>query len=132
MGVWYVVPILNTPSAATWEQLPLRLALTAPFVWLGWFSARNYGHISRLSEDYEYKEASAKAFEGYKREVGDAHPEMLQKLLEQAIQNLGENPIRIFEGKNNHGSPVQDLIEKVLSDEKLVAKLKEVFAAVKP
>jgi hypothetical protein len=121
-GLWYIgdqhiVPILNENKSVLWELLPLRLALTAPLIWLGWFSARQYGFTSRLREDYAYKEASSKSFEGFKREAKELDEEMLKKLLDQAIKNLGDNPIRIFDGKNNHTSPTQEFVEALLSNE---------------
>lgn len=129
MGATYIAPILNADSPTTWAQLPLRLALTAPFVWLGWFSARQYGFTSRLREDYAYKEASAKSFEGYKREAKEVDQEMLKKLLEQAIKNLGDNPIRIYDGKNNHPSPTHELFDALMKDDKLASRLREFFSA---
>ncbi|MGB2580654.1 MAG: hypothetical protein WBC83_03080, partial [Minisyncoccia bacterium] len=131
MGIKYIAPILTENSATTWEQLPLRLALTAPFVWLGWFSARQYGFTTRLREDYAYKEASAKSFEGYKREAKEVDPEMLKKLLEQAIKNLGDNPIRIYEGKNNHPSPTHELFDSLMKDDKALGRFKEFFSIFK-
>lgn len=107
------------------------MALTAPFVWLGWFSARQYGYTSRLREDYAYKEASAKSFEGYKREAKEVDQEMLQKLLEQAIKNFGDNPIRIYDGHENHGSPFHEFFEKILKDEKAMNQLKDLISKVK-
>lgn len=118
IGKEHIVPILEGNKPILWEQLPLRLALTVPLVWLGWFSARQYGFTSRLREDYAYKEASSKSFEGFKREAKEIDAEMLKKLLEQAIKNLGDNPIRIYDGKNNHQTPTQELIENLLSNEK--------------
>lgn len=131
MGVKYIAPILIENSPTTWEQLPLRLALTAPFVWLGWFAARQYGFTSRLREDYAYKEASAKSFEGYKREAKEVDAEMLKKLLEQAIKNLGDNPIRIYEGKNNHPSPTHELFDNLMKDDKALDRFKEFFSIFK-
>ena len=110
----------------------MRLALTAPFIWLGWFSARQHGFTSRLREDYAYKEASAKSFEGYKREAKEVDPEMLKKLLEQAIKNLGDNPIRIYDGKNNHPSPTHELFDSIMKDDKSFGKLKEFLSLFKP
>jgi len=118
IGKEHIVPILEGNKPILWEQLPLRLALTAPLVWLGWFSARQYGFTSRLREDYAYKEASSKSFEGFKREAKEIDAEMLKKLLEQAIKNLGDNPIRIYDGKNNHQTPTQELIDGLLNSEK--------------
>lgn len=125
MGITYIAPLLlDTTKTIPLEQLPMRLALTAPFIWLGWFSARQHGFTSRLREDYAYKEASAKSFEGYKRESKEVDDEMLKKLLEQAIENLGDNPIRIYDGKNNHSSPAQEFLEALIKDEKLFNRFK--------
>ena len=136
-GLWYIgsehiVPILKENKAVLLELLPLRLALTAPLIWLGWFSARQYGFTSRLREDYAYKEASAKSFEGFKREAKELDVEMLKKLLDQAIKNLGDNPIRIYEGKNNHPSPTHELFDNLMKDDKVLGRFKEFFSIFKP
>ena len=131
MGKTYIAPFLAPDSTFSWEQLPIRLALTAPFIWLGWFSARQHGFTSRLREDYAYKEASAKSFEGYKREAKEVDKEMLQKLLEQAIKNLGDNPIRIYNGHDNHPSPTHELIDNIMKDEKMLGRFKEFFSIFK-
>lgn len=128
MSVTYLSPILNSGNL---EQLPSRLALTAPFIWLGWFAAKQYGYTSRLREDYAYKEASAKSFEGYKREAGQVDPEMLRNLLDTAIKNLGDNPIRIYSGHENHASPLHEILEKSLKDEKLMDLVKAIVAKVR-
>ncbi len=117
MGVTYLVPFLNSGNL---EQLPSRLALTAPFIWLGWFSAKQYGYTSRLREDYAYKAASAMSFEGYKREAGEVDADMLKNLLDTAIKNLGDNPIRIYSTRGNHASPLHEVLEQLLKSEKLM------------
>lgn len=128
MGVIYLAPLLDSGKL---EQLPSRLALTAPFIWLGWFSAKQYGYTSRLREDYAYKEASANSFEGYKREATLINTEVQKNLMETAIKNLGDNPIRIYSGHENHASPLHELLEKSLKDEKLIDLFKAIFAKVK-
>ncbi len=45
------------------------LPLLGPFIWLGWFSAVQYGYVSRVREDYAFKFAASMAFEGYKKEA---------------------------------------------------------------
>lgn len=131
MGGTYIAPLLDPSKTFTWEQLPMRLAMTAPFIWLGWFSARQHGFTSRLREDYAYKEASAKSFEGYKREAKEVDEEMLKKLLEQAIKNLGDNPIRVYDGHDNHPSPTHELIDNIMKDDKTLGRFKEFFSIFK-
>lgn len=128
MGTTYIVPLL---AAGNWEQLLPRMALTAPVIWLGWFSAKQYGYTSRLRQDYAYKEASAKAFEGYKREASNVDPAMLKSLMETAIKNFGDNPIRIYNGHENHASPLHELFERSLKDEKLFDLFKAIVSKAK-
>ncbi|HEY8158821.1 MAG TPA: hypothetical protein VIF10_08965 [Methylobacter sp.] len=125
MGVIYLAPLLEPGKL---ELLPYRLTLVAPFIWLGWFSAKQYGYTARLREDYAYKEASAMSFEGYRREVIDTDVEMQKNLLDTAIKNLGDNPIRIYNGHENHASPLHEIIEKLLKDKKLMDILKTTMA----
>lgn len=125
LGLVYIEPLI---AAANWEQIPAKLALTAPLIWLGWFAVKQYGYTTRLREDYAYKEASAKSFEGYKREAGQVDAEMLKRLLETAIENLGQNPIRIYDGHDNHGSPIQELLEKATTDDRWLDVVKSLLS----
>ena len=105
----YIAPSIDTND---WYAVLKKLPLTAPLVWLGWFSAKQYGYTIRLREDYAYKVASAMAFEGYKREATETDPELKKKLLDTAISHLSDNPLRIFNGHENHASPVQEILER--------------------
>ena len=53
---------------------------------------------------------------------------MLKNLLDTAIKNLGDNPIRIYSGHENHASPLQEILEKSLKDEKVMDLLKALIA----
>lgn len=98
--------------------------LAAPLVWLGWFSARQIGQLARVQQDYEYKKATALAFEAHKKEVVDAaDTELSKKLLETVIKNFGDNPVRLLPNSvSDHGHPMEELLSK-LSDGKVVDQL---------
>lgn len=128
LGLFYVAPSLDPQK---WQEALLRLPVTAPFVWLGWFSAKQYGYAVRLREDYAYKVASAMAFEGFKREARESSEQMHQKLLETAVTNFGDNPLRIYNGHENHASPLHEIIEKQLGNEKLIDLIKIFLAKLK-
>lgn len=113
------------------QQLLLRLPLSAPLVWLAWFAARQYGYLSRLQEDYAFKAKSAMAFEGYKREASGSGRDMQDKLLGVAIENFGENPLRIYSGQGNHASPLHEILERSLKDEKVTDLIKAIIAKIK-
>lgn len=90
------------------------LPLAAPGIWLGWFSARQIGNLARVQQDYAYKASTAVAFEGYKKEVASANDQALSKqLLETAVRNFGDNPVRLHERSSDHGHPLEALLEKI-------------------
>ena len=93
---------------AKWDDIfrgmALRLPIVVPLVWLAIYAGRNYMMSIRLEEDYAYKEAISRAFEGYKREMekiaaGDAaNPTPLTKLCLNVLTALAERPGRIYDG----------------------------------
>ncbi len=90
------------------------IPFAAPGIWLGWFSAKQISMLGRIHQDYAFKASTAVAFEGYKKEVvsiGD--DQLVAKLLETAIQNFGDNPVRLYPNSDEHGHPLESVLEKV-------------------
>lgn len=108
----------------TYEQVTVhilrKIALAAPFVWIGWYAARQAGRVAKVQEDYEYKAASALAFQSYREETTlGADPELTKMLLAHAIETFGQNPVRLYDGEQeDHTTPLQEAISK-LSPEKI-------------
>lgn len=112
-GIFYIVPHLREANESSPADWALKISLIAPLIWIGWMSARQYGYISRIREDYSFKYASALAFEGYKKEAAEVNADLLKHLLEVATDNMSLNPLRIYGEDSNHGSPFHELISKV-------------------
>ncbi len=72
------------------------LPLTLPLVWLAWFSALRFSQLGRLSEDYAFKIATALSLDGYRKQAEEVNSELQEKLLDLAITNFGENPLRLM------------------------------------
>ena len=72
------------------------IPLTLPFIWLAWFSALRFSQLGRLREDYAFKVATALSLDGYRKQAGEVSPELEIKLLDLAITNFGENPLRLM------------------------------------
>lgn len=90
--------------------LVTELPLTVPFIWIAWYSASHLGYTLRVSEDYSFKVASALALDGYKKEAS-IDKDLEKKLLDGAIGNFSENPIRIYSKNDVHGSPWHELLK---------------------
>ncbi|KAF0140915.1 MAG: hypothetical protein FD122_2088 [Stygiobacter sp.] len=102
VGAWIFSSQPNT-AVELWQRVLERLPLTAPLIWLGWFSAVQYGHIIRVQEDYAFKEATSKAFAGYKdhmehlKSVNDESSKTALDLLsKKTIEILARSPLRIY------------------------------------
>jgi hypothetical protein len=102
VGAWIFYSQPNTP-VELWQRVLERLPLTAPLIWLGWFSAIQYGHIIRLQEDYAFKEATSKAFAGYKDHMehlssvsDESSKTALDLLSKKTIEILARSPLRIY------------------------------------
>jgi len=119
----------------TYEALTVnlfrRLAVAGPMIWVGWYAAKQIGRLGRIQEDYEYKAATALAFQSYKSEVASVGDDALTtELLQRAIATFGENPVRLY-GNEHHDpvSPVSELLKQVDKDDtfKLLKKIFELM-----
>jgi hypothetical protein len=113
-----------------WTELLWRVAKAAPLVWVAWVSIAQYGNVTRVQEDYAFKEATSRAFQGYRdhmehlRSVSDDEAgTALNLLATKTIEILAHEPLRVYMKPAKANSPtnalVSELIERI---EKLVAK----------
>ncbi|WAF72013.1 hypothetical protein NRK99_18870 [Aeromonas dhakensis] len=115
----------NNNKEELWTSAPLKILLISPLIWLAWFSGRQYGHASKLRQDYSYKSAVAMAYHGYKEEASSINAEMHEKLLENIVSHFSENPVRLYE-KCESASPVEELLSKLVKE-----KPSEIIKAIK-
>lgn len=111
IGFKEILPLL-VKNEIDWIQLVGRITIVAPWVWLSWFSVKQYGHTVRLWEDYSFKYASAMAFDGYKKSAANVSEDMERLLMEVSIINFASNPLRVFDSKTNHGSPLNEFTDQ--------------------
>ena len=70
--------------------------LILSFIWFAWFSALRFSQLGRLKEDYKFKVAAALALDGYRKQAEGLSKELEAKLLDLAIVNFGQNPLRLL------------------------------------
>ena len=122
-SVMFVEFVLSTNSEVkSTAEVISRLAITLPFIWGAWFSAKQYNHISQLREDYAYKVAVAMTYHGYKNEAQEVNSAMNEKLLESIVAQFSENPVRLYRNDN-----VASVFEAVIKNN----KMSEVINAIK-
>lgn len=106
-------------------RLLYKLPAALPLIWLTWFSAIQYGNSLRVQEDYAFKEATSKAFQGYKdhmehlSNVEITETETAMTLLSAStIKVLGNEPLRLYDKTHKDVSPAHsftDILSRVLS-----------------
>lgn len=115
-----IVSLAGTTAEEVWRQFLHRLPLAAPLIWLGWFSAVQYGNTLRVQEDYAFKEATSKAFAGYRDHMDHLASVDLEEantamtlLAARTIEILAREPLRIFKGSERDVSPSHSLLESL-------------------
>lgn len=107
IGVSYFVKTSDVTINSIMQSLLLRMPIAIPLLWLAIYAGRYYMLSARLEEDYAYKEALSRAFEGYKREMekiqnGDDKSETppLNRLCNNVLTAMADRPGRIYEGRS--------------------------------
>ena len=114
----------------TWVEWATLISPLSLVIWLAWKVSSRSEIVGRLIEDYEFKTATALAFQGYKKEAAEANPSLLENLIERAITNFGVNPVRLMpRTKSTHNSAAEALVEKLGG---IVKDFAEAAKAAKP
>lgn len=119
LGAWQgahrldlLAKIISTPGAngaAFVAQLVTAVISVGAPMWFAWIATKQIGQRFRLAEDYAFKAAVAKAYEGYRKEAIRIDPEFEKRLFASALTRLEEAPLRLVETET-HGSPWHELL----------------------
>lgn len=111
--------VIRTADAST-SMIALNLLLAilsvGPPVWFAWLATKQIGQRFRLAEDYAFKAAVSRAYEGFRREAARFDDDMEAKLLTSALTRLDELPLRLIEPQS-HGSPWHELASSQVVNE---------------
>jgi hypothetical protein len=130
-----IVDIQTSTHQPLWILLLQRLPLAAPMIWLGWFSAVQYGNTLRVQEDYAFKEATSKAFAGYRDHMEylakvnlEEGNSAMTRMAQRTIDILALEPLRIFQGIDKDATPSHSLLDTLRGDK----SSREAKASAKP
>jgi len=99
----------DSPTHIVWMNLILTIFGVGGPIWFAWLSTKQIAVNFRLAEDYAFKAAVSKAYEGYRKEAIEIDPALQKRLFSSALDRLEEPPIRLME-KEMHSSPLQELL----------------------
>ncbi|MCX7318319.1 MAG: hypothetical protein NT113_02025, partial [Hyphomicrobiales bacterium] len=99
----------NQAPAILYPNLLISLLSIGAPIWFAWLSTKQIGQRFKMSEDYAFKAAVSRAYEGYRREAARVDEDLEVKLLASALARLDEQPLRLVETES-HGSPWQEMM----------------------
>lgn len=107
----------STLDQALRENL-FKLPLYGALIWLVFFASKRRSEAQRLQQEYAHKEALAKSYGSYKKQLEDLDVEdkELQKdFIKKTIDAITYNASQTLDGVHGDNHPAKDLMEKVLN-----------------
>ena len=115
------LPDMTVMDVKDWETISKnlvgRLPIYIPILWLALYASKRRSEYQRLQQEYAHKEAIAKSYDKYKKQIEDLDnkdPELQKLLITKAIDAIAYNASNTLDRKHGDKMPVQDLIEKVV------------------
>lgn len=103
------------------KSMLLKLPFMAPLIWLAVFASIRRSQYERLQQEYAHKEALAKSYDSYKKQLEallTTERESLQKeLINKAIEAIAYNASQTLDGKHRDKMPLEHALD-VLASEK--------------
>lgn len=104
----------------TWDAalkaLMNKLPLYGALIWLAFFASKRRSENQRLQQEYAHKEALAKSYNSYKKQIealDDEDQSMQKAFIEKAVDAIAYNASQTLDGKHGDNPPAHDLIGKV-------------------
>lgn len=92
-----------------------RIPLYATILWMGIYASKRRSECQRLQQEYAHKEALAKSYDKYKKQIddlGEENKEMQKTLIMKAVDAIAYNASDTLDGKHGDKMPIHDFLEK--------------------
>jgi DNA polymerase I-like protein with 3'-5' exonuclease and polymerase domains len=116
-------PSIKFLEFQSWSQLPVdilhKLPLLIPLLWITYFVSSRRSEALRLQQEYAHKEAIAKSFESFKKQINELRDNktekevLMTKLLGVAIDAIAFNASNTLDGKHKDKTPFDSLIDPI-------------------
>lgn len=101
------------------------LPITVPLIWLAIYASKRRSENQRLEQEYAHKEALAKSYSSYKKQIEELNEDdaaLLIKLLDSAIQTISYNASDSLDKKHGDGTVLNEIFANIKELKKLVSK----------
>jgi hypothetical protein len=121
VSLWSISFVNHETFEAILKSMLLKFPFVAPLIWLAVFASIRRSQYERLQQEYAHKEAFAKSYESYKKQLETllkAEGETLQReLISKAIEAIAYNASQTLDGKYRDKMPLEHALD-VLASEK--------------
>jgi hypothetical protein len=94
----------------------IKLPIYAPVIWFAYFVNKRRSENKRLLEEYSHKEAMAKSYDSYKKQIADLKLDdsaLIEKLMDRAIDVISYNASVTLDGKHDEKMPIHQMLSEV-------------------
>ena len=112
---WEAITFSDTAEYFT--KLLFKLPVIVPVLWAALTVSKRRSEMHRLAEEYAHKEALAKSYEGFKKQITELNTDdkgLLAELLAAMLKAVSLNAAKTLEGKHGEKMPVQEVIEEAV------------------
>ena len=114
------------------KGLIYKLPFILPAFWLVMFVSKRRSEAQRLEQEYAHKEALAKSYESYKKQIEKLNEEEQSKLLpilmENMLKAIALNPADTLDKNHKEPTPIEEIVKKKEILE-FIEKLKEIVTS---
>ena len=92
------------------------LPITLPLIWVAVYASKRRSENQRLEQEYAHKEALARSYISYKKqisELGKEDSELLEKLILEAINAISYNASKALDKKHGDGTILNEITQSI-------------------
>ena len=92
------------------------LPITLPLIWVAVYASKRRSENQRLEQEYAHKEALARSYISYKKqisELGKEDSELLEKLIFEAINAISYNASKTLDKKHGDGTILNEITQSI-------------------
>lgn len=118
VGFWHLKLVTMNDWTSIGRSLAHKLPIVAPLVWLAYYASKRRSEFQRLEQEYAHKEALAKSYESYRKQIADLgirSDELMHGLLDKSVGAIAFNASTSLDGKHGDKIPAQDVIERMIA-----------------
>lgn len=127
VGLYYINFVKIGEWDAVLKSVVIKTPFYAPILWLAYYASKRRSEYQRLQQEYAHKEALAKSYDNYKKQIEqlDIEDIEMQKIfIMKAIDAIAYNASATLDGKHGDKMPALELVEKAVEE---MLKAKNIF-----